>query len=170
MEEAKYSFSVPLPKVSQYDSTTQLTVRADHVEEFENSIDKLFGEGVFTKVKGLALQTILSLPTSSSSVGSSVPTGTGAAPANAPATAGAASTPAPAPAPAPQGGTGGASKGSDQESFGSCPQCGTGTLRKKFRRGTGEFWGVGCDNYPECGKYDTSGKNQSYMQYYANQR
>jgi DNA topoisomerase-1 len=35
------------------------------------------------------------------------------------------------------------------ERFGTCPQCGTGTVvTKRARRGRRPFWG--CDRYPDC--------------------
>lgn len=32
----------------------------------------------------------------------------------------------------------------------TCPKCGTGQIVAKHRKGTGEFLGEGCNNFPQC--------------------
>ena len=141
MDEAKYSVNVPLPKASQYDPTAQITIRADHQEELKNSLDALFGVGVFDRVTALGLTSLLSLPTEAAPN----PTPVAAGPQTSGATA-AGTAPQAAPQPASGGSTGGASG----ESHGACPACGVGQLVNKYRKADGSFMGVGCNNYPRC--------------------
>lgn len=157
MEEAKYSFNVPLPKNSSYDASAQLTVRADHVEELKNSIDAVFGTGTYDRVAALGLVTIQSLPTGVTPVSPITP-------ASAPAQAGATGVSTgqnPVPAPVGGGSTGGAYP--PKQTYGACPQCGEGQIVDKFRTAAkgGGFMGRGCD------AYNRNGCN--YMQFWANQ-
>src|SRR6266498_590899 len=50
MDEARFSFNVPLPKASQFDASATVTVRGDSREEFERNIESLFGEGTLELV------------------------------------------------------------------------------------------------------------------------
>lgn len=157
MEEAKYSFNVPLPKNSTYDTATMLTIRADHSEELKNSIDAVFGEGTYLRVTALALVTIQNLPTGATPVatGTATPGPAASGPTVAavtPSPAGVTSTPNP-------------SSGNQyppKETYGACPECGEGQIVDKFRTAAkgGGFMGRGCDAYNRNGC--------TFMQFWAN--
>jgi hypothetical protein len=156
MEEAKYSFNVPLPKNSTYDTATMLTIRADHSDELKNSIDAVFGAGTYDRVTALALVTIQSLPTR----------GTPAlepqiAAASTPSASGAGSTTSTPGVPATSNPASG-SQYPPKQTYGACPDCGEGQIVDKFRTAAkgGGFMGRGCD------AYNRNGCN--YMAFWAN--
>lgn len=125
MEEAKYSLSIPLPKASQYDASTTLTIRAEHSEELKNSVAALLGEGTLERLAARALQATLVDPT---------PVAAPAPVASAPV--------APAPAVTPV-------TAAPAASLGACPACGTGQLVKRERKDkSGSF--TGCSTFPTC--------------------
>lgn len=152
MEEAKYSFNVPLPKNSTYDTATMLTIRADHSDELRNSIDAVFGVGTYDKVTALALVTILSLPTGAPQT-VAAPTASVSGEASTTSTPGVPVTSNP-----PSG-----SQYPPKQSYGACPECGEGQIVDKFRTKAkgGGFMGRGCDAYNRNGC--------QYMAFWANQ-
>jgi len=161
MEEAKYSFNVPLPKNSTYDTATMLTIRADHSEELKNSIDAVFGVGTYDRVTALALVTIQSLPTG----GPTTAAPAGSHNSGAPSGASDVNTGQPVvTVPASGGSTVGASgvQYPPKQTYGACPECGEGQIVDKFRTAAkgGGFMGRGCD------AYNRNGCN--YMAFWAN--
>ena len=125
-EKYKYEVSWGLPPFGQFAEGMKIRVCADHGDELRNTLDALLGEGTGVRVIArLQEATFEKAPP----------------PVPAPTATVQVQSPAPA-APNPPAG--------DNPSQGACPQCGTGQLVNKFRRGTGEFAGVGCDNYPAC--------------------